>query len=89
MESDEELKDILHDLCMLFGIDQLMRFCHWLIQGEFLTKGGIVELNEIKEKLYTKIRPNLIPLVDGFAVPEKFIYSALARGNPYEVNNNS
>lgn len=33
---------------MLYGIDQVIRFCHSLIEGEFITPHGISELNELK-----------------------------------------
>jgi len=33
------------------------------------------------------LRPNLIGLVDAFAIDERFLTNGLASGNPYEVNN--
>lgn len=42
-------------------------------------------MNDLKEVVLRTLRPNLIGLVDGFAIPERFITSALATGNPYEV----
>lgn len=70
---------------MLYGIDQLMRFCHSLIEGEFISPEGISQLGEKKEEILKILRPNLIGLVDAFAIPEKFLTNGLASGNPYEV----
>lgn len=32
------------------------------------------------------MRPDIIGIVDGFGIPDKYIRSALTYGNPYEVN---
>ena len=42
-------------------------------------------LHDLKKDLIKKLRPDLIGLVDGFGIPDKYIRSALITGNPYEV----
>jgi hypothetical protein len=74
---------MLTHVCMLYGIDQLMRFSNSLIEGEFITPQGISDLNEKKEHILKILRPNLIGLVDAFAIPEKFMTNGLVSGNPY------
>lgn len=44
-------------------------------------------LREQKQSLLEKLRPATIGLVDGFGIPDKYIRSALIKGNPYEVRN--
>jgi len=43
------------------------------------------DLNDLKEVILRSLRPNLIGLIDAFAIPERFITNALATGIPYEV----
>jgi hypothetical protein len=33
--------------------------------------------------LLTKLRPEIIGIVDGFGIPDKYVRSALIHGNPY------
>lgn len=54
---------------MLYGIEQVNRFASSLIEGEFVTPKGLGDLNELKEVVLKALRPNLIGLVDGFAIP--------------------
>lgn len=70
---------------MVYGVEQVMRFAHSLIEGEFITSQGLEELKEVKEQLLKALRPNLIGLVDAFDISEKLLTNGLARGNPYEV----
>ena len=72
-------------MCIVYGIEQVIRFAHSLIEGEFISPKGLDDLKEFKEQLIRSLRPNLIGLVDAFDIPEKFLTSGLASGNPYEV----
>lgn len=42
-------------------------------------------LSQLKQQLLVKIRPDIIGIIDGFGVPDKYVRSALTFGNPYEV----
>jgi len=54
---------------MLYGIDQVNRFAHSLIEGEYVTPKGLGDLNDVKEIILRELRPNLIGLIDAFAIP--------------------
>lgn len=84
-EKNEKCKEVLTHVCMLYGIEQVIRFAHSLIEGEFITPQGITELNDTKEHIIKILRPNLIGLIDAFAIPEEFLTNGLASGSPYEV----
>ncbi len=43
-EKNEKCKVIATQVCMVYGIEQVIRFAHSLIEGEFLTPNGIEEL---------------------------------------------
>ena len=85
MEKDERVKIILEQLCKLFGINMVLAHCGTIASGAFITKEQIATLKMLKEELLAKLRPNLMGIVDGFGIPDKFIRSALISGNPYEV----
>lgn len=85
-EKNERVKEVLVHVCMLFGIDQVNRFPHALIEGDLLSPQGLADLNEVRDQIYKALRPNLIGLVDSFAIPDKFLTNALVKGDPYEVN---
>ena len=84
-EKNEKCKVAATQVCMVYGIEQVMRFAHSLIEGEFVTPQGIEELKEVKEQLLKALRPNLIGLVDAFDISERLLTNGLASGNPYEV----
>ncbi len=84
-ERNEKCKEVLTEVCILYGIEQVMRFSHSLIEGEFITPHGFSDLSDRKEQIFKFLRPNIIGLIDSFAIPEKFLTNALVSGNPYEV----
>ena len=87
LEKREKIKEITNDLCILFGISAIMNGTvnSAILEGGFLTAEQIDSLHERKEILLKKLRPDLIGIIDGFGLPEKYYRSALIRGNPYEV----
>jgi len=85
-EKDEQIKELTTSLCLLFGTNFILSHTNPIIQGGFITAEQITSLQDLKEALLKKIRPDLIGLVDGFGIPDKYIRSALISGNPYEVH---
>lgn len=85
MEKCERVREVVVQLCKLYGVNQILTHSNPIIEGGFLTQPQIATLSELKEILLKTLRPHLIGLVDAFGIPEKFIRSALAKGNPYEV----
>jgi hypothetical protein len=84
-ERDEKIKEITGDLCMLFGTNFLLSHLTPAAEGGFITPEQTRSLQENKEALLKKLRGDLIGMVDGFGIPDKYIRSALITGNPYEV----
>lgn len=83
---NEKCKQIVNDLCLLFGTNTLLgpRVSEVLIEGEYLSQVQIESLLLLKEDLLARLRPKLIGLVDGFGFPEHLIRSDIAKGNLYE-----
>ena len=84
-EKDEKIKLIAEKLCKLFGANMILTHSSFIIEGGFISPVQITSLKKLKEKTLNEIRPDLIGVVDGFGIPDKFIRSALISGNPYEV----
>ena len=83
MEKNERIKLIAEELCKLFGINIILTHTADLIEGKFISPNQISELKKLKEVVLSRLRPDLIGIVDGFGIPDKFIRSALISGNPY------
>lgn len=83
-EKDEKIKELTSSLCLLFGVNFVLGHANPVIQGGFITNDQLTSLQDLKEILLRKLRPDLIGLVDGFGIPDKYIRSALISGNPYE-----
>lgn len=87
LEKDQRIREITQDLCLLYGIDAITSstVVSSILEGGFLRPEQIDSLMELKELLLKKLRPDLIGIVDGFGIPDKYFRSALIYGNPYEV----
>jgi acyl-CoA oxidase len=86
-EQTPDIKPILADLCKLFSINQIQRLSEAVLEGGFICPVKWTLFNDEKEAIFTRLRPIAVGLVDSFAIPEKFIRSELARGQPYHVSN--
>lgn len=68
----------------MFGVNFLLSHLNPAAEGGFITSAQTRSLFDLKEVLLKKLRPDLIGIVDGFGIPDKYIRSALISGNPYE-----
>jgi hypothetical protein len=84
-ELTPEIKPAINDLCKLFAIGQLHRLSEPILEGGFICPVKYRLLNDEKEAIFGRLRPIVVGLLDSFAIPEKFIKSELARGQPYNV----
>lgn len=83
LERSEEVREVVLQVCKLYGVNQILTHSGPIIEGGFLTHSQLADLIKLNAMLLKSLRSNLIGLVDSFAIPEKFIRSALAKGNPY------
>eukprot|EP01060_Flectonema_neradi_P010575 TRINITY_DN17658_c0_g1_i1.p1 TRINITY_DN17658_c0_g1~~TRINITY_DN17658_c0_g1_i1.p1 ORF type:complete len:723 (+),score=185.67 TRINITY_DN17658_c0_g1_i1:67-2235(+) len=82
--TDTEVAKVLHQLCMLFGLSQIIDGSGW---------GGIIgsEGQQVAEvavaDILKALRPNAVSLVDSFDIPDRVLNSAIGRsdGNVYEA----
>lgn len=84
-EPNEKVKEITTNLCLLFGANFLLTHLNPAAEGGFITSAQTRSLFDLKEVLLKNLRPEIIGIVDGFGIPDKYIRSALIYGNPYEV----
>jgi hypothetical protein len=78
-------KEILTDLCLLFGAHTILNNSPAIVEGGFIQPAHLSSLMRLKEELLNKLRSQLIGLLDSFVLPEKIIRSALTTGDPYQV----
>jgi hypothetical protein len=76
----------LHDLCLLYGINSVLQVNNGIIEGGFAKPSHFESLNQLKYILLDKLRHEIVSLTDGIGFPDHVLKSALAFGNPYQVN---
>jgi len=81
------LKSSLQRLCMLYGIQKLLEQPLGLMESQYCTARQFTLLRKRKEILLEEIRPDVIGLVDAFAIPDNSLRSVLGQydGNVYET----
>jgi hypothetical protein len=72
-------------LCRLFGANTVLSNSIAIAEGGYILPAHITGLIQLKEKLLEEIRPNLVAILDSFLIPEGYLRSAFAKGNPYDV----
>jgi len=83
----ENLRSVMTNLCILFGINEIMDKPLGIIESGYLLKEQIRLMHEVKEKLFLEIRPQSIGLVDANMLSDNTLKSALGRydGKVYET----
>lgn len=85
LELTPEIKPLLNDLCKLFAINQIHRLSEPIIEADFICPVKFGLLADEKNAIFGRLRPVVVGLVDSFGIPDKYIRSELAKGNPYNV----
>lgn len=80
---NDKLKAVLNKLCILFACTHMLDE-NW---GETLHKDQHKIIRECSYNLLKEIRPDAVPLVDSFDIPDSVLKSAIGRydGNVYEA----
>ena len=78
---DEIIKRILFDMCLIYGIGNILQRPYPLITIEAVQPEQINSLLERKQLLLKKLRPHLMGLVDSCAVPDAALKSAISTGD--------
>ena len=78
---DSALRGHLGNCCALMGINFLKDYTHLGYESGYLPKGAQTLINEAYKILLVKIRPQIIPLVETFGIPDSVLVSAV--GNSY------
>jgi len=80
---DEKIKAVLNRLCILFACTHFLDE-NW---GETLSKDQYKLIRECAYNVLKELRPDAVPLVDSFDIPDSVLRSAIGRydGNVYEA----
>lgn len=81
------LKRLMQNLCLLYGVQKLLEQPLGLLQSEYLTGKQSILLEDKKGELLEIIRPDVVGIVDAFGYPDNTLRSALGvyDGNVYET----
>ena len=81
------VKDVLIDLCRLFGLYLLEKDSADFLEGELIAPSEVRSIREGVVSILQKIRPNAVALVDAWDWSDFQLNSALGRydGNVYEA----
>jgi hypothetical protein len=75
------IKEILINLCLLFGINQILGKAAVLVQISTVSPNVFGSLELCKERLLKQLRPDLIAIIDGIALPDYAIRSEIISGD--------
>ena len=78
---DPNLRGHFTNLCSLMGLHFIKDYVAFGYESKYLTKGASHQMNEATKILLTKLRPQLIPIVEGFGFKDSTLVSAI--GNSY------
>jgi len=83
----QNLKTVMQNLCLLYGVQKLIEQPLGLMQSEYLSTKQFTLIQDKKEELLEIIRPDVVGLVDAFGYPDNTLRSAIGTydGNVYET----
>ena len=82
LESCEEgLRPILTDLCDLYALSRLEADRGWFLSQGYLEAGKSKAIRNLVNKLCLELRPEAVPLVDAFAIPDEVLAAPIALGD--------
>lgn len=85
---DERIKKLLFELCMLYGIGNILARPNYLAESSGIEPHHLESLRARMQTLLKALRPHVIGLVDGFGLPDSCLRSPLTTAaQPYEVPN--
>jgi len=68
-------------LCLLYGLIEIQKDIAPLYETKFFAIGAGKHLDQALKEIMVKLRPQMIPLVESFAIPDGQLVSAI--GNSY------
>lgn len=81
-----KLKQVLLNLCCLYGVDQILKYPQGVIESSYLEGKQLTMLRERREQLYELIRPYALGLIEGFRYTDNSLKTAIGTydGKAYE-----
>ncbi|WP_045744203.1 acyl-CoA dehydrogenase [Actinoplanes rectilineatus] len=77
--ADPSVKDLLSRVCDLYALSVIEADKGWLLEHGRLTPGRSKAVTAVVNDLLKELRPHMRTLVDGFAIPDVWLNSAILR----------
>ncbi|KAM3131284.1 hypothetical protein pb186bvf_016602 [Paramecium bursaria] len=87
--ADENIKQVLSNLCCLYGIQRIIDHPQGYFESKFMNGEQLRIVLDAKERLFEILKPDLIGLMDSFKFHPNTLRSDLIAKNPYESLLNS
>jgi acyl-CoA oxidase len=75
---DEALREVLTDVCDLFALARLEADRGWYLSQGYVEAGKSKAIRNLVNDLCRKLRPQAVPLVDAFAIPDEVLAAPIA-----------
>jgi acyl-CoA oxidase len=77
--SDENCKAILTKLCQLYALSQIEKNKGWYLEDRYMARSKTKAIRKAVNQLCWEIRPDAVPLVEAFAIPDSCLAAPIAR----------
>ena len=75
---DKKCKGILAQLCQLYALSQIEKNKGWFLEADYMDGVKTKAIRKMVNQLCWEIRPDAIPLVESFAIPDQCLAAPIA-----------
>jgi len=76
---DPDLRNILEQLAVLFAVSRLEEDRAWFLEHGYFEPPKARALRKLVNQLCGELRPQAVPLVNGFGIPQEVLAAPIAR----------
>ena len=78
--TDQRLRAILDVVCDLFALHRIEADRGWFLEHNYIEAGKAKAIRDVVNKLCREVRPQAVPLVDSFGIPDEILAAPIAVG---------
>jgi len=75
---DKKCKAILAKLCQLYALAQIEKNKGWFLEADYMESVKTKTIRKTVSQLCWEIRPDAVPLVEAFAIPDQYLAAPIA-----------
>ena len=75
---DASIKNVLNQLCHLFALERMQEHAGWYLENGYFEGAKSKAIRKLVTKLCLEIRPDVVPLVQAFGIPDHCLAAPIA-----------